>query len=347
MAAAMARGWARGAGRRDALLRLRLGPGGGARRGARRRGAGSNEELAGRADAAHPRGQAGRARGGRAASCRSASEIVSRSSARRRWRACARPSPSADDPADDAERRRRGPQGRASASPATMPRPDGRRRRSSYSATWSSSTDDRLRRRHRGDGLRARLPGAGGRSDRRRGRRGRPRPRAGPRADRRDDRRHRRAAAPAPPGRRPPRRRLARRQHRGGARRARPRRRARAPSPPRSTPRWGGCADDAASRRWRSPRRRRQLRQRALRRLHDPDPAQHPDLVRAADALQPGAARGARLHHRDDRPLPEHLPPLPAADRRAAAMAIDLSPMLGDHRPRHRRRASSSALSVG
>ena len=45
--------------------------------------------------------------------------------------------------------------------------------------------------------------------------------------------------------------------------------------------------------------------------------AQDPDLLDAADArLQPLAARGARLHHRDDRPLPQPLPPLPAADRR-------------------------------
>ena len=44
--------------------------------------------------------------------------------------------------------------------------------------------------------------------------------------------------------------------------------------------------------------------------------AQHPDLLDAADALQPAAAGDPRLRQRDDRPLPELLPPLPAAGRR-------------------------------
>ena len=39
-------------------------------------------------------------------------------------------------------------------------------------------------------------------------------------------------------------------------------------------------------------------------------------LLRPADALQPLPARGARLRPRGHRPLPQLLPPLPAADRR-------------------------------
>src|SRR5215218_5892755 len=65
-----------------------------------------------------------------------------------------------------------------------------------------------------------------------------------------------------------------------------------APSRRRWRHRWRGCASDPAGAHPRQPRR---LRGGAVRRLHDPD--LHPDrcLVRAADALQPIPARGARL----------------------------------------------------
>src|SRR4051794_705298 len=90
---------------------------------------------------------------------------------------------------------------------------------------------------------------------------------------------------------------------------------ARAPaghSRPPSRPRWRGCAGDPARPR---PRQRRRLRQRPLRRLRDPDLRPHRHLLRPADALPALAALGARLRHRDHRPLPQLLPPLPAADR--------------------------------
>ena len=41
-----------------------------------------------------------------------------------------------------------------------------------------------------------------------------------------------------------------------------------------------------------------------------------------------GAARGARLRHRDHRPLPQPLPAHPAADRRRRGFALDLSPII-------------------
>ena len=49
-----------------------------------------------------------------------------------------------------------------------------------------------------------------------------------------------------------------------------------------------------------------------------------------------GAARGARLHHRDHRPVPEPLPPLPAADRRRRLRARP--------QPDHRRSSCCSSL---
>ena len=170
-----------------------------------------------------------------------------------------------------------------------------------------------VRRRHGGDGLRPRLSGARGRGDRRRRGRRRGSTRSwlgswwsrrppGPRsccasATRRTcaGRSPRRAAAPRP-----------------GSRRSTGRAPAR-----RSRPRSGLAGEDAAVTRWRSTReRRRRLRQRALPRLHHPDLRQHPDLLGAADSLQPRAAGRARLRHRDDQPLPQPLPALHAADRR-------------------------------
>ena len=66
--------------------------------------------------------------------------------------------------------------------------------------------------------------------------------------------------------------------------------------------------------------RRRRLRRRALPRLHHPDPAQHPDLLDAADAvLQPLVPGLPGLRHRDDQPVPQPLPPAAAARSAAAA----------------------------
>ena len=107
--------------------------------------------------------------------------------------------------------------------------------------------DDAVRRRDRGDGLRARLPGAGGRGARRRRRRRRPRRGAGPRAGGRDDRRDRRAAArsatrPTCAGRSP----RPAAAPRPGSRRSTAKAPAR-PSRRRCGPRWRGCgADDPA-----------------------------------------------------------------------------------------------------
>ena len=61
----------------------------------------------------------------------------------------------------------------------------------------------------------------------------------------------------------------------------------------------------------------------------DPDPAQHPDRVDAADALlQPRLRAVARLHHRDHRPLPEPLPAL-VPPIGGGGFALDLGPIVG------------------
>src|SRR3954447_10815535 len=85
------------------------------------------------------------------------------------------------------------------------------------------------------------------------------------------------------------------------------------PSRQRARPRWRGCEGDPARPR---SRQRGRLRQRPLHRLRDPDLRPDRHLLRPADALPALAALGPRLRHRDDRPLPQLLPPLPAGDRR-------------------------------
>ena len=146
------------------------------------------------------------------------------------------------------------------------------------------AADARLRRRDRGDGLRARLLRAGGRGDCRRRRRRRARRGAGRElvvetaagtASCCGPTTRPTCARPSPrPGAAP----------RPGLGGARPRGRSRRPSRRRS----GLAGEDAGVIAPRPhPRRRRRLRQRALPRLHHPDPAQRPDLLDAADALQP------------------------------------------------------------
>ena len=149
------------------------------------------------------------------------------------------------------------------------------------------------------------------------------------RACRRDVRRHRRAsAASATPaairrGGRP-----ARRRNRGRPGGARARRRSRPRSTPPPRPRWQRMRGGATpvllvSRRSGEPRSPTTSAPLFLvylilifaRIVISFDPA---------DALQPGAARGRRLHHRGRRPLPQPVPPRHPADR----AALDLSPII-------------------
>ena len=254
--------------------------------------------------------------------------------------------PGGRSPSGDAERRRsRSAAGSsacaAAAAPAEPVEPVRRAARRAR-ARVVELEDARLRRRHRGDGLRAGLPGAGRRGDRRR--RGRA---TGSTPTLARELVVETAAATAE---------LLRTRHRG--RRARRRRLARAAAP---RPACAALDREGAAAGLRGGRAG----------LAGEDAGQMPELLAltrndVADYVSAlfivyiilifarilsrssrgsptrDSARGARLRHRDDRPLSELLPPLPPADRRRGLRPRP-EPDDRDHRAARRCRRSSSA----